>query len=453
MSQPYESLVADFMAQAEARNPNEPEFLQSVREVAEIVIPYIEQHPKYKKSNILNRLIEPERVVMFRVPWVDDNDNVQVNRGYRVQFNSAIGPYKGGLRFHPSVNLSILKFLGFEQIFKNALTTLPLGGAKGGSEFDPKNKSDREVMHFCQSFMTELQRHINKYTDIPAGDIGVGPREIGFLFGQYKRLQNEFTGVLTGKDLNWGGSFIRPEATGYGAIYFIEEMLARKQQSFDGKRVIVSGSGNVSQYAIEKIISLGGKVLTASDSDGFIYAPDGFNTEHLNALKTLKNEERGRVEEMANRFDDIQWFEDQVAWQAPCEVDIVLPCATQNELNAEDAQRLIERKVHIVAEGANMPCTSEAVHLFQKSGVLFAPGKAVNAGGVAASGLEMAQNSLRLSWDREKVDTKLLHIMKNIHQLCVEFGSDDKGNVDYVKGANLAGFVKVADAMRDQGVV
>ncbi len=454
MKRKHQSQVEDFMGDVQSRNPNETEFLQAVREVAEAVIPYIADHPKYKRSNILYRMVEPERVIMFRVPWVDDEGNVCVNRGYRVQFNSAIGPYKGGLRFHPSVNLSVLKFLGFEQIFKNALTTLPLGGAKGGSEFDPKGKSDLEVMRFCQSFMTELQRHINKYTDVPAGDIGVGPREIGFLFGQYKRLQNEFTGVLTGKDLNWGGSFIRPEATGYGTVYFVAEMLERADDNFEGKSVIVSGSGNVSQYSIEKVLTLGGKVLTASDSSGYIYVPDGFTMEHLEFLMELKNEKRGRICEMAEKFPEITHYENECVWNLPADkVDIALPCATQNELNEEHAQTLIEKGVKIIGEGANMPCTSEAVHRFQDENVLFAPGKAANAGGVATSGLEMAQNALRLSWDREKVDTKLLNIMKNIHQQCVNYGEDENGQVDYVRGANLAGFTKVADAMMDQGAV
>lgn len=453
MKNSYKPQIENFMGEVETRNPGEPEFIQSVREVAETVIPFINNHPKYRKANIMHRMVEPERVIMFRVPWVDDEGNVQVNRGYRVQFNSAIGPYKGGLRFHPSVNLSVLKFLGFEQIFKNALTTLPLGGAKGGSEFDPKGKSDLEVMRFCQSFMTELQRHINKYTDVPAGDIGVGAREIGFLFGQYKRLQNEFTGVLTGKDLNWGGSFIRPEATGYGTVYFVAEILARNNDSFEGKTVAVSGSGNVAQFTIEKVLELGGKVISASDSSGCILVKDGFTHEHLEALKELKNVERGRVNEMAEKFTEIDFQDGDCAWGLPIDIDIALPCATQNEMDEHQAKQLIEKGVKIVGEGANMPCTSEAVHLLQDHGVIFGPGKAVNAGGVATSGLEMAQNAVRLSWDREKVDSKLLDIMKNIHQQCVIHGEDEHGNVDYVKGANLAGFVKVADAMMDQGAV
>ncbi len=453
MSNPIESEINAFMDEVKAKNPNETEFLQSVREVAEITIPYMEEHPRYKEANILHRLVEPERVIMFRVPWVDRTGRIQVNRGYRVQFSSAIGPYKGGLRFHPSVNLSILKFLGFEQIFKNALTTLPLGGAKGGSDFDPKGKSDREVMKFCQSFMTELHRHISKYTDIPAGDIGVGKREIGYLFGQYKRLENEFTGVLTGKDLNWGGSLIRPEATGYGAVYFMVEMLKTAKDDFKGKRVAVSGSGNVAQFTTEKIIELKGKVITVSDSSGYIYAEDGLTTDHLKFMMELKNRDRGRVSEMAEKFSGLVYYEDEPAWNLPGEVDVVIPCATQNELGEEDARKLVEKGVRFVGEGANMPCTTEAVHLFQKKKVLFGPGKAVNAGGVAASGLEMAQNALRLRWEREKVDEKLLYIMRNIHAQCVRYGENKHGEIDYVKGANLAGFIKVADAMIDQGAV
>ncbi len=453
MSIPFESQINDFMDEVKAKNPNETEFLQSVREVAEITIPYMEEHPKYKEANILHRMVEPERVIMFRVPWVDRTGCIQVNRGYRVQFSSAIGPYKGGLRFHPSVNLSILKFLGFEQIFKNALTTLPLGGAKGGADFDPKGKSDREVMKFCQSFMTELHRHISKYTDIPAGDIGVGKREIGYLFGQYKRLENEFTGVLTGKDLNWGGSLIRPEATGYGSVYFMVEMLKTAKDDFKGKRVAVSGSGNVAQFTTEKIIELKGKVVTISDSSGYIYAKDGLTTKHLKFLMKLKNQDRGRVSEMAEKFSEIDYFEGERAWSLPGEVDVAIPCATQNELDEDDARKLVDKGVRYIGEGANMPCTTEAVHLFQEKKVLFGPGKAVNAGGVAASGLEMAQNALRLRWEREKVDEKLLYIMRNIHSQCVRYGEDKRGEIDYVKGANLAGFVKVADAMIDQGAV
>lgn len=453
MSHSFESQITSFMKDVKKKNPNESEFLQSVREVAEIVIPFMEEHPKYREANILQRMIEPERVIMFRVPWVDTDGRIQVNRGYRVQFSSSIGPYKGGLRFHPTVNLSILKFLGFEQIFKNALTTLPLGGAKGGSDFDPKEKTNGEIMRFCQSFMTELHRHISKYTDIPAGDIGVGKREIGFLFGQYKRLENEFTGVLTGKDLNWGGSLIRPEATGYGTVYFLVEMLNTAKDSFKGKRVAISGSGNVAQYATEKIQSLGGKVVTVSDSSGYVYTPDGMTSDQLAFMMQLKNEKRGRVSEMADEFDDLTFYEGEAAWNAPCDIDIAIPCATQNELTEDDAKKLIEKGVAYVGEGANMPCTTEAVHLFQDHKVLFAPGKAANAGGVAASGLEMAQNALRLSWEREKVEEKLLYIMRNIHSQCVTYGKTESGEVDYVKGANLAGFVKVADAMLDQGAV
>ena len=453
MSKSFNSEIDAFMEEVEAKNPNETEFLQSVREVAEITIPFMEEHPKYKEANILHRMVEPERVIMFRVPWVDRTGRIQVNRGYRVQFSSAIGPYKGGLRFHPSVNLSILKFLGFEQIFKNALTTLPLGGAKGGADFDPKGKSDREVMKFCQSFMTELHRHISKYTDIPAGDIGVGKREIGYLFGQYKRLENEFTGVLTGKDLNWGGSLIRPEATGYGTVYFMIEMLKTAKDDFKGKRVAVSGSGNVAQYTTEKIIELKGKVVTVSDSSGYIYAKDGLTTDHLKFMMKLKNRDRGRVNEMAEKFSNLEFYENEPAWNLPGKVDVVIPCATQNELYEEHARNLIEKGVRYVGEGANMPCTTEAVHLFQEKKVLFGPGKAVNAGGVAASGLEMAQNALQLSWERGKVEEKLLYIMRNIHSQCVQYGKNDKGEIDYVKGANLAGFVKVADAMMDQGAV
>lgn len=444
--------VQDFMAKMQEKHSHEPEFLQAVEEVAEAVIPVIEANPKYKKAKILERIVEPERVIMFRIPWIDDNGDVQVNRGYRVEFNSAIGPYKGGLRFHPSVNLSILKFLGFEQIFKNSLTTLPMGGGKGGSDFDPKGKSDNEVMKFCQSFMTELQRHIGPDTDVPAGDIGVGGREIGYMFGQYKRLRNEFTGVLTGKGINWGGSLIRPEATGYGCVYFTEEMLKHQGDSMHGKTVAISGSGNVAQYALEKVIQLGGKVVTVSDSSGYLFAPDGFHSAELDYLKELKNVRRGRVKEMADVFEDIEFFEGERSWNLPCNVDVALPCATQNELNGEDALKLIDKGVKAVAEGANMPSTPEAIETFQSKGILFAPGKASNAGGVATSGLEMSQNSLRMSWTREEVDNKLKDIMHSIHKACIQYGNEG-GKVDYVKGANIAGFVKVADAMLDQGVV
>lgn len=435
------------------RNANEPEFIQAVEEVAETIIPFIEQHPKYEDHKILERVIEPERTIIFRVPWVDDSGEVQVNRGIRVEFNSAIGPYKGGIRFHPSVNLGILKFLGFEQIFKNSLTTLPMGGGKGGSDFDPKGKSDNEVMRFCQSFMTELARHIGPDTDVPAGDIGVGAREIGYMFGQYKRLRNEFTGVLTGKGINWGGSLIRPEATGYGAVYFIQEMLERIGDNLRGKTVAVSGSGNVAQFAIEKVLHFGGKVVTVSDSGGYVFAPEGIHSEQLDFIKNLKNVRRGRISELANVYHEMQYFAGERPWGLPTNVDIAIPCATQNELDGEDAKKLTERGIKVVGEGANMPSTPEAVEHFRANHVLFAPGKAANAGGVATSGLEMSQNSLRLSWSREEVDERLRGIMKDIHQQCVKYGRDDNGRVDYVKGANIAGFVKVADAMIDQGVI
>lgn len=452
-TQTHHAQVEAFMAGVRQRNANEPEFIQAVEEVVETVIPYIEQHPKYAAAKILERIIEPERTIIFRVPWVDDNGQIQVNRGYRVQFNSAIGPYKGGLRFHPSVNLGILKFLGFEQIFKNSLTTLPMGGGKGGSDFDPKGKSNLEVMRFCQSFMTELTRHIGPDTDVPAGDIGVGAREIGYMFGQYKRLRNEFTGVLTGKGANWGGSLVRPEATGYGAVYFVQEMLERVGENLKGKTVAISGSGNVAQYAVEKVIQMGGKVVTVSDSSGYVFAPEGIHTEQLHFLMELKNVRRGRINEMVNAFSDMKFFPNERPWALPTNVDIALPCATQNELNAEDAMQLVDRGIKIVAEGANMPSTPEAIEVFRTHGVVFAPGKAANAGGVATSGLEMSQNSLRLSWTREEVDQRLRNIMKSIHQQCVKFGRDENGKVDYVKGANIAGFVKVADAMIDQGVI
>lgn len=449
MSSKYQAQVDAFMAKVKASNPNETEFLQAVHEVAEAVIPYMEQHPKYKTAKILERIVEPERTLIFRVPWVDDKGEIQVNRGYRVEFNSAIGPYKGGLRFHPTVNLSVLKFLGFEQIFKNSLTTLPMGGGKGGSDFDPKGKSDREVMAFCQSFMSELSRHIGADTDVPAGDIGVGGREIGFMFGQYKRLRNEFTGVLTGKGRNWGGSLIRPEATGYGTVYFAQEMLATKGQNFTGKTVVVSGSGNVAQYAIEKATQLGAKVVTASDSSGYIYDANGIDASKLAFLMELKNEKRGRIKEYADKFG-CEFVEGKTPWGVKC--DIALPCATQNELQGEDAKTLVANGCICVAEGANMPSTPEAIEVFLDKKILFSPGKASNAGGVATSGLEMSQNSLRLSWTREEVDERLHNIMKSIHAACVKFGTEGD-SVNYVKGANIAGFVKVADAMIDQGVV
>lgn len=441
--------IDSFMRSAEERNPHEPEFLQAVREVAETIIPFVEAHPKYKEAKILERMIEPERVITFRVPWETDAGEVMVNRGYRVEFNSAIGPYKGGLRFHPSVNLSILKFLGFEQVFKNSLTTLPMGGGKGGSDFNPKGRSNAEVMRFCQSFMTELQRHIGPDTDVPAGDIGVGGREIGYMFGQYKRLRNEFTGVLTGKGINWGGSLIRPEATGYGAVYFAQEMLTHHGSSLAGKTVLVSGSGNVAQFAIQKATELGGKVVTASDSSGFIHDPDGIDAEKLAFLMELKNKKRGRIKEYADRFGCS--FSEGRPWSIAGEV--AFPCATQNELNGEEAAELIGNGLKAVAEGANMPSTPEAVEAFHAKGILFAPGKASNAGGVATSGLEMSQNSLRLSWSSEEVDQRLHGIMKDIHRSCVAYGQTEGGNIDYVKGANIAGFVKVADAMIDQGLV
>jgi glutamate dehydrogenase (NADP+) len=451
MSNKFHAEIEAFMSRVKEKNGHEPEFLQAVQEVAETVIPFIEENPKYKTAKILDRIVEPERTIIFRVPWLDDQGNIQVNRGYRVEFNSAIGPYKGGLRFHPSVNLSILKFLGFEQIFKNSLTTLPMGGGKGGSDFDPKGKSDNEVMKFCQSFMTELARHIGADTDVPAGDIGVGGREIGYMFGQYKRLRNEFTGVLTGKARNWGGSLIRPEATGYGTVYFAKEMLATKGDSFNGKLVAVSGSGNVAQYACEKATELGAKVVTLSDSEGYIYDVDGIDAGKLAYVMELKNVKRGRISEYAAKYPNAKFVAGKRPWEV--KVDIALPCATQNELNGEEAKVLISNGVKCVAEGANMPSTPEAITAFQQGGVLFSPGKASNAGGVATSGLEMSQNSLRLSWSREEVDQRLHGIMVSIHEACVKYGKNEDGSIDYVKGANVAGFVKVADSMIDQGLV
>ena len=451
MNTDHHNAIKAFMDQVAERNPNEPEFLQAVEEVAETIVPFMEAHPKYKDARILERIVEPERVLMFRVPWTDDAGQVHVNRGFRVEFNSAIGPYKGGLRFHPTVNLSILKFLGFEQIFKNSLTTLPMGGGKGGSDFDPKGKSDNEVMRFCQSFMTELARHIGANTDVPAGDIGVGGREIGYMFGQYKRIRNEFTGVLTGKGLNWGGSLIRPEATGYGCVYFAEEMLNHKGDSMKGKTVAISGSGNVAQFAAEKCLQLGAKVVTMSDSKGTVYDPEGIDDDKLAYIKDLKNVQRGRIKEYAAAFNSASFLEGQRPWGV--EVDVVLPCATQNELNGEEAAMLLAQGCICVAEGANMPSTPEAIEAFGEAGILFAPGKASNAGGVATSGLEMSQNSLRYNWTREEVDAKLHRIMKDIHEQCVSYGTNADGSVDYVRGANIAGFVKVADAMLDQGVV
>ena len=446
----YQSQVNAFMERVKAKNGHEPEFLQAVYEVAETVIPFIEENPKYRDSNILDRLVEPERVIMFRVPWIDDNGNYQVNRGFRIEMNSAIGPYKGGLRFHPSVNLSILKFLAFEQVFKNSLTTLPMGGGKGGSDFDPKGKSDNEVMRFCQSFMTELSRHIGADTDVPAGDIGVGGREIGYMFGQYKRIRNEFTGVLTGKGLEYGGSLIRPEATGYGNVYFAAEMLKTKGESFNGKTVVISGSGNVAQYACEKATQLGGKVVTMSDSDGYIYDEAGIDAEKLAFIMELKNVKRGRISEYVNQYSSAKYIAGERPWGVKC--DIALPCATQNELNGDEASSLISNGCICVSEGANMPSTPEAIEKFHEAKILFAPGKASNAGGVATSGLEMSQNSLRLSWTREEVDQKLHGIMVSIHQACEKYGKDGD-YVDYVKGANVAGFIKVADAMIAQGHV
>ena len=445
------SKINAFIELAKNRNSNEPEFLQAVHEVAEAIIPFIEENPAYKGKMLLERMIEPERVIIFRVPWVDDKGETQVNRGFRVEFNSAIGPYKGGLRFHPSVNLSILKFLGFEQVFKNSLTTLPMGGGKGGSDFDPKGKSDIEVMRFTQSFMSELFRHIGPNTDVPAGDIGVGGREIGFLFGQYKKLRNEFTGVLTGKSLSFGGSLIRPEATGYGTVYFAQHMLETKGDSFKGKTVAVSGSGNVAQYATEKINELGGKVVTLSDSAGTIYDADGIDSDKLAYVMELKNVQRGRISEYVNEYPNAKYIKGERPWGV--KVDIALPCATQNELDASEAKELVKNGVMCVAEGANMPTTPEAIEVFQTAKILYAPGKASNAGGVAVSGLEMSQNSLRYSWTREEVDAKLHRIMNDIHTSCVKYGTCEDGSINYVKGANIAGFVKLADAMLDQGVV
>ncbi|MCB0383158.1 MAG: NADP-specific glutamate dehydrogenase [Psychroserpens sp.] len=443
--------IEAFLNLVKEKNGHETEFLQAVHEVAETVIPFIEENPKYQGKMLLERMVEPERTIIFRVPWIDDQGNTQVNRGFRVEFNSAIGPYKGGLRFHPSVNLSILKFLGFEQVFKNSLTTLPMGGGKGGSDFNPKGKSDNEVMRFCQSFMTELFRHIGANTDVPAGDIGVGGREIGYMFGQYKRLQNEFTGVLTGKGMSYGGSLIRPEATGYGCVYFAHNMLKTKNDSIKGKTVVISGSGNVAQYACEKVTQLGGKVVTMSDSGGYIHDADGIDADKLAFIMDLKNIKRGRISDYVNEYSSATYHEGKRPWSVNC--DIALPCATQNELNAEEAKELIDNNVIVVAEGANMPTTPEAIEAFQKAKVLFAPGKASNAGGVSTSGLEMSQNSLRLNWTREEVDAKLLRIMDDIHESCVTYGTRTDGYVDYVKGANVAGFVKVADAMLAQGVV
>ena len=441
--------IEDFMNKVKHKDPNETEFHQAVHEVVESLWDFLASNREYMHSGVLDRIVEPERVITFRVPWRDDRGQVNVNRGYRVEFNSAIGPYKGGLRFHPSVNLSILKFLGFEQVFKNSLTTLPMGGGKGGSDFDPKGKTDNEVMSFCQSFMLELSKHIGPDTDVPAGDIGVGSREIGYMFGQYKRIRNEFTGVLTGKGINWGGSLIRPEATGYGCVYFLEEMLKHIGNSIEGKDVLVSGSGNVAQYATEKVLHLGGKVVTLSDSSGFIYDPEGISKDKLDWVIDLKNNKRGRIKEYAEEFG-CEYFDGLRPWGISC--DIALPCATQNEINESNARDLIKNGIIAISEGANMPSDPDAINIFQGSKVLFGPGKAANAGGVAVSGLEMSQNSMRIRWEREEVDQKLLTLMKSIHSACVVHG-DNKKHIDYVKGANVSGFIKVADAMMDQGVV
>ncbi len=446
-----EKNIQDFIDLIEKKNPNEPEFIQAVTEVAEVVIPFMEENPEYASEKLLERMAEPERVTMFRVPWTDDNNEVHVNRGYRIQMNSAIGPYKGGLRFHPTVNLSILKFLAFEQTFKNSLTTLPMGGGKGGSDFNPKGKSDREVMRFCQSFMTELQRVIGADTDVPAGDIGVGGREIGYLFGQYKKIRNEFTGILTGKGRSYGGSLIRPEATGYGNVYFAENMLKTRNENIQGKTVTISGSGNVAQYAAEKILQLGGKVVTMSDSDGYIYDEEGIDADKLAHVMYIKNEKRGRIKEYLDKYPNATFHEDERPWGVKC--DIALPCATQNELNGEEAKTLVDNGCICVGEGANMPCTPDAIEYFLEKKILFSPGKASNAGGVATSGLEMSQNSLRYSWTAEEVDNRLHSIMNDIHEACVKYGTDEDGFTDYVKGANIAGFVKVADAMLAQGIV
>jgi glutamate dehydrogenase/leucine dehydrogenase len=446
----YDALVKEFMAKVIARNPGEVEFHQAVEEVVTSIVPYVEENPKYKTAKVLERLAEPERVILFRVPWKDDKGEIQINKGYRIEMNSAIGPYKGGLRFHPTVNLGMLKFLAYEQVFKNSLTTLPMGGGKGGSDFDPKGKSDNEVMAFCQSFMTELCKHIGPNTDVPAGDIGVGGREIGFLFGQYKRIRNEFTGVLTGKGRNWGGSLIRPEATGYGQVYFAQEMLKVRGDSLKGKICTVSGSGNVAQYATEKATELGGKVVTLSDSAGFIYDPDGIDAEKLAYVMELKNVKRGRIKEYAEKYG-CEYYEGKRPWGIKC--DVALPSATQNEIDEEDAKTLMANGCTLVSEGANMPSTPEAIEVYQNAKIMYGPGKAANAGGVAVSGLEMSQNSLRLSWTREEVDGRLQQIMKDIHATCLKYGPKEGDYVDYVTGANIGGFVKVADAMMDQGFV
>jgi len=451
MSNEVELFIENFMANLIAKNPHEKEFHQAVREVVESLAPFLLKNPAYTKLKILERMAEPERVILFRVPWLNDRGEVEINKGYRIQMNSAIGPYKGGLRFHSSVNLSILKFLAFEQVLKNSLTTLPMGGGKGGSDFSSKGKSDNEVMRFCQSFMTELQRHIGPDTDVPAGDIGVGGREIGYMYGQYKRLRNEFTGTLTGKGCNWGGSLMRPEATGYGTTYFAQEMLKTKGDSIAGKTVAISGSGNVAQYAVEKVTQLGGKVVTMSDSNGYIFDADGITAEKLAFVMELKNVMRGRIKEYADEYPGAKYFENERPWGVKC--DIALPCATQNELHGDDANTLIANGCICVAEGANMPSTAKAVDVFIQNKILYGPGKAANAGGVATSGLEMSQNSMRTKWCSEEVDAKLQSIMVNIHEACVENGKEPDGYVNYVKGANISGFLKVACAMREQGLV
>ena len=443
--------VENFMAQIVAKNPNEPEFHQAVREVAESLAPYIVADPALQKLKVLERIAEPERVIIFRVPWLNDRGEIEINRGFRVQMNSALGPYKGGIRFHASVNLSIMKFLAFEQTFKNSLTTLPMGGGKGGSDFNPKGRSDNEVMKFCQSFITELYRHIGQDTDVPAGDIGVGGREVGFMFGQYKRLRDEFTGTFTGKGLGWGGSLLRPEATGYGLCYFAQEMLATRGETFEGKTVLVSGSGNVAQHAAEKATQLGAKVVTLSDSSGYIYDPEGIDAEKLAYVKLLKNVYRGRIKEYVDKYPSAQYFAGERPWGIKC--DIALPCATQNELNGEEAKVLVANGCWCVAEGANMPSTPEAIEVFLANKLLYAPGKASNAGGVATSGLEMSQNSMCIKWSAEEVDAKLHSIMQNIHGVCLKYGTEEDGYVNYVKGANIGGFMKVAEAMMAQGCV
>ena len=443
--------VEKFMSELISRNPGESEFHQAVREVVESVADYVVAYPYLMDLKILERMVEPERVIMFRVPWTDDRGEIHINRGYRVQMNSAIGPYKGGIRFHASVNLSIMKFLAFEQTFKNALTTLPMGGAKGGSDFNPRGKSDAEVMRFCQSFMTELQRHIGPDTDVPAGDIGVGGREVGYMFGQYKRLRDEFTGSMTGKGLAWGGSLLRPEATGYGVCYFAQEMMALKGKSFEGRTVAISGSGNVAQYATQKAMRLGAKVVTLSDSDGYIHDPEGLDEEKMAYVFELKNIRRGRIREYAEKYPQAQYFPGERPWGVPC--DIALPCATQNEIDAADAEKLVKNGCWCVAEGANMPTTPEAIQIFQNAKLLYSPGKASNAGGVATSGLEMTQNSIRQKWTSEEVDAQLHRIMSEIHASCIKYGKEEDGYINYVKGANIAGFIKVANAMVDQGLV